>query len=53
MKKRLLILPAVGVLGAAEIYRRGFAAPLLYGARLWLRALRTLDPRYEEDDVIV
>ena len=40
--KRLLILPAVAVLCVAEMYRRGFAAPVLYGCRCWVSAL---DPR--------
>lgn len=40
--RRLLVLPAAGVICALEIYRRGFAAPLLFGARLWVAAL---DPR--------
>lgn len=40
--RRWLILPAVALLAVAETYRRGFAAPLLYGCRCWAAAL---DPR--------
>lgn len=37
--KRLLILPAVAIVCTVEIYRRGFAAPLLFGLRGHARAL--------------
>lgn len=36
--RRLLILPAVGVVCVAEIYRRGFVAPVLFGVRQWVKA---------------
>lgn len=36
--KRLLILPAVAVICAAEIYRRGFVAPVLFGCKQWIAA---------------
>ena len=49
--RRLLILPAVAVLAVAETYRRGYMAPLVYGARCWWLALHpeilpTTEPDY-------
>jgi hypothetical protein len=45
--RRLLILPAVAVVCAAEIYRRGFVAPILYGVR---QHCRSRPARYFEPD---
>ena len=46
--KRLLILPATAVVCVAEIWRRGYVAPLLYGVRQ-LTAARRHPENYEAD----
>lgn len=46
----LAILPAVAVVCIAETWRRGFAAPFLFGCRLWTAALNPLAPT--EDDAV-
>ena len=42
----LAVLPAVACLSLAEIYRRGFVAPLVFGVNQWRRAF---DPRPETE----
>lgn len=50
MRHRLVLLACV-VAAVAETYRRGYTAPLLYGARRWAAALNprplpTSEPDY-------
>lgn len=47
----LAVLPAVAAICAAEIVRRGFAAPVLFGCRQWAAAMRR-DPADAEADYL-
>lgn len=47
--RRLLALPVGVGLVVVETYRRGYAAPILYGLRQWWALLKRVNEEYEPE----